>query len=133
MVSVISTEDQHGRKVFLPFLQNGLKMSLNGGKHNIPRLILINNNSDIKKKPISIIPEQVSFYIRHPVDSITKNTDYLIVGQQDYRVVGDSVMSSKQRKAFELKDKGLGIQILSEEEFIKNIQNYYFLIIHYWK
>lgn len=57
----------------------------------------------------------------HPVNSVTKNTDYLIVGQQDYRVVGDSGMSSKQRKALDMREKGLDIQILSEEEFLKNI------------
>lgn len=57
----------------------------------------------------------------HPSNSVTKTTDFLIVGQQDYRVVGESGMSSKQRKAFDLKEKGVDIQILSEEEFLRNI------------
>lgn len=56
-----------------------------------------------------------------PVDSVTKNTDILIVGQQDYRVVGDSGMSSKQRKAIELKNNGQDIEIMSEEDFLSNI------------
>jgi len=53
--------------------------------------------------------------------SVTKNTDFLIVGQQDYRVVGDAGMSSKQEKAIKLIEKGSGLEILSEDEFIKSI------------
>lgn len=53
-----------------------------------------------------------------PADSVTKKTDVLVVGQQDYRVVGDSGMSSKQEKAFQLLEKGQDIEILSEAEFI---------------
>lgn len=56
-----------------------------------------------------------------PVDSVTKNTDILIVGQQDYRVVGESGMSSKQRKAIELKNNGQNIEIMSEEDFLSNL------------
>lgn len=56
-----------------------------------------------------------------PVDSVTKNTNILIVGQQDYRVVGASGMSSKQRKAMELKKQGHNIEIMSEEDFLSNI------------
>jgi DNA polymerase-3 subunit epsilon len=52
-------------------------------------------------------------------DTITQSTDFLIVGQQDYRVVGESGMSSKQKKAFSLKEKGSAIEILSEKEFIE--------------
>lgn len=53
----------------------------------------------------------------YPVDSLTKETDVLVVGQQDYRVVGDSGMSNKQRRAFDLREKGYNIEILSEKEF----------------
>ena len=53
-----------------------------------------------------------------PVDSVTKKTDILVVGQQDFRVVGDSGMSGKQRKALELLNKGQNIEILSEEDFL---------------
>lgn len=56
-----------------------------------------------------------------PADSVTKKTEVLIVGQQDYRVVGDSGMSSKQKKAFQLLEKGQDIEILSESEFISRI------------
>ena len=57
----------------------------------------------------------------YPVDSVTKKTDILVVGQQDYRVVGDTGISSKQKKAIDLKDKGQDIEIMSESEFLSFI------------
>jgi DNA polymerase-3 subunit epsilon len=56
-----------------------------------------------------------------PSDAVTKNTDFLIVGQQDFRIVGQEGVSSKQRKALEYVDKGLPIEILSENDFLQNI------------
>lgn len=56
-----------------------------------------------------------------PVNSITANTDVLVVGQQDYRVVGSDGMSSKQKKALSLLEKGQDIEILSETEFLNRI------------
>jgi DNA polymerase-3 subunit epsilon len=53
--------------------------------------------------------------------TVTKDTDFLIVGQQDYRVVGDDGMSSKQEKAIKLIEKGSTLEILSEEDFLKNL------------
>ena len=38
-----------------------------------------------------------------------------------YRVVGDSGMSNKQKKAFQLLEKGQDIEILSETEFLSRI------------
>jgi len=54
-------------------------------------------------------------------NSVTKDTDFLIVGQQDYRVVGDDGMSSKQEKAIKLIEKGSALEILSEDDFLKNL------------
>ena len=54
-------------------------------------------------------------------NSVTKDTDFLIVGQQDYRVVGDDGMSSKQEKAVKLIEKGSKLEIISEDDFLKNI------------
>lgn len=54
-------------------------------------------------------------------NSVTKDTDFLIVGQQDYRVVGDDGMSSKQEKAVKLIEKGSTLEILSEADFLKNL------------
>ncbi len=64
-----------------------------------------------------------------PANSVTRKTDVLVVGQQDYRVVGDTGMSSKQRKALSLLANGQDIEILSETEFLnrispRNAQNY---------
>ncbi|MDR0694693.1 MAG: hypothetical protein LBF81_05290 [Prevotellaceae bacterium] len=52
---------------------------------------------------------------------VTKDTDFLIVGQQDYRIVGNDGMSAKQEKAINLIKKGAGIEILSEYDFVRNI------------
>ena len=56
-----------------------------------------------------------------PSDSVTKKTDVLVVGQQDYRKVDDSGMSNKQKKALDLLAKGQDIEILSEAEFLSRI------------
>jgi DNA polymerase-3 subunit epsilon len=53
--------------------------------------------------------------------SVTIDTDFLVVGQQDYRVVGDDGMSSKQEKAVKLIEKGSSLEILSEDDFLKNL------------
>jgi DNA polymerase-3 subunit epsilon len=52
---------------------------------------------------------------------VTKDTDFLVVGQQDYRIVGDDGMSVKQEKAVKLIEKGSTLEILSEYDFLKNI------------
>lgn len=56
-----------------------------------------------------------------PTDSVTATTDVLVVGQQDYRVVGDDGMSGKQEKAMKLLAQGKDIEILSEMEFIERL------------
>ena len=56
-----------------------------------------------------------------PTDSVTAKTNVLVVGQQDYRKVGESGMSSKQKKALQLLEKGKDIEILSETEFLSRI------------
>lgn len=53
--------------------------------------------------------------------SVTKDTDFLVVGQQDYRVVGDDGMSNKQEKAIKLIEKGSTLEIISEDDFLKNL------------
>lgn len=50
---------------------------------------------------------------------VNGKTSYLVVGQQDYRVVGDTGMSNKQRDAIELCRKGQEIEVLSEVEFLR--------------
>lgn len=54
-----------------------------------------------------------------PQDSVTKETEFLVVGQQDYRVVGEDGMSIKQEKAIKYKSQGIDIEIMSENEFME--------------
>ena len=49
---------------------------------------------------------------------MNKSTQILVVCQQDYRLVGEDGMSSKQEKAMALKDAGQDIEIMSEEQFL---------------
>ena len=56
-----------------------------------------------------------------PTDRLTSKTNILIVGQQDYRVVGESGLSNKQKKAMHLLEKGQDIEVLSETEFLYRI------------
>lgn len=58
-----------------------------------------------------------------PMNSVTKDTDILVVGQQDFRIVGEDGLSSKQEKAMRMKDKGQDIEIMSEVEFQLLISN----------
>ena len=58
-------------------------------------------------------------------DSLTKTADFLVVGQQDYRVVGEEGMSGKQKKAMEMIAKGAPLQVLSENEFMNMISGGY--------
>lgn len=53
---------------------------------------------------------------------VTMETNYLVIGQQDYRQVGDSGMSRKQRTAIKYAEMGTGIEAISEEEFLMNIE-----------
>lgn len=52
--------------------------------------------------------------------SVSKKTDYLVVGRQDVSLVGDDGMSSKEEKAYALNEEGKAdIKIIGEEEFLR--------------
>jgi len=51
--------------------------------------------------------------------TVSSKTDYLVVGIQDKALVGEDGMSSKERKAYELKAKGHHIQIIGEDDFLE--------------
>ena len=53
-----------------------------------------------------------------PQKGVNKSTQILVVGQQDFRRVGEDGMSSKQEKAMALKDAGQDIEVMSEEQFL---------------
>lgn len=50
--------------------------------------------------------------------SVSRNTDFLFVGEQDLDIVGLDGMSNKEVKAYELIDQGYSIEILSEQDFM---------------
>lgn len=55
--------------------------------------------------------------------SVSKKTDYLVVGKQDINLVGEDGTSSKERKAAELNRSGKAhIEILCESQFLSIIQ-----------
>lgn len=58
-----------------------------------------------------------------PMNSVTKETNILVVGQQDYKKVGEDGMSSKQKKAISLIDKGQNLEIMSETKFLSMFGN----------
>lgn len=51
--------------------------------------------------------------------SVSRKTDYLVVGAQDNSIVGDDGLSSKEEKAYKLIDEGYDIKIINEDEFTR--------------
>lgn len=56
--------------------------------------------------------------------SVTKKTNVLVCGEQDLRVVGESGMSSKMKKAHSLKEAGQDIEIITEDDFFQITNSY---------
>lgn len=54
-------------------------------------------------------------------NGVNRETNFLVVGQQDFRIVGEDGMSSKQEKAIKLIERGIDLEILSEDEFLRSI------------
>lgn len=55
-----------------------------------------------------------------PGDGVTKETHVLVVGEQDIRRLADGeTMSSKQRKARDLRAAGQDIQLIGEDDFLR--------------
>lgn len=54
-----------------------------------------------------------------PKTSVSRLTDYVVVGMQDINIVGPSGKSSKHRKAEELIKEGYEIKIIDEQQFLK--------------
>ena len=53
-----------------------------------------------------------------PSQSVSKRTDYLVLGVTDLRKVGETGRSSKHRKALALAAEGSPVEIIDEEQFI---------------
>lgn len=56
-------------------------------------------------------------------DSVTKTTDYLILGDNDHNVLVKNGISTKQKKAEQMIKEGFGIKIISESTFYEMIKN----------
>ncbi len=54
-------------------------------------------------------------------DGITKETDYLVVGAQDIRRVGEKGLSGKMKTAEKYRKSGIPIEMIDEAEFIEMI------------
>ena len=54
-----------------------------------------------------------------PEKGVTNHTNILVVGEQDWRVVGVDGLSSKMKKAKSLLEKGHDIEIMTENDFIR--------------
>lgn len=52
-------------------------------------------------------------------DRLTQETDLLVVGVQDFRVVGEKGLSGKMKTAAKYKEKGVSIEIIDEDDFIE--------------
>lgn len=57
-----------------------------------------------------------------PEKGVTKKTNFLIMGDQDIKIVGDSGKSAKIKKAENLLENGQDIQLLGEHEFLQMIK-----------
>ncbi|MDR0385269.1 MAG: hypothetical protein LBH60_04250 [Prevotellaceae bacterium] len=53
---------------------------------------------------------------------VKKDTDYLIIGERDYRTVDEAGMSTKHKRATELTGKGRHIELMSEYDFISKLK-----------
>ena len=52
-------------------------------------------------------------------ETLTKDTDFLVVGVQDLRVVGEKGLSGKMKKAAQYREKGQDIEIIDEKDFLE--------------
>ncbi|MBD5379583.1 MAG: hypothetical protein HDR74_06815 [Bacteroides sp.] len=56
-------------------------------------------------------------------ENVTKDLDYLVVGTQDLRVVGESGLSGKMKKAASFNEKGAEIEVITEQDFMEMLNS----------
>ena len=55
-----------------------------------------------------------------PGDTVTKETNVLVIGEQDIRRLADGErLSAKQRRAHDLRAKGQDVQLIGEDDFLR--------------
>ena len=55
-------------------------------------------------------------------NSVTKQTDYLVFGHQDLKLVGEDGLSGKQEKAMKMKAGGHSIELMTETDFLRHFE-----------
>jgi DNA polymerase-3 subunit epsilon len=55
-------------------------------------------------------------------DTVTKNTNLLVVGDQDFRKFTDGISSSKMKKAQRLRGVGGDIELIAEDDFLRMLE-----------
>jgi DNA polymerase-3 subunit epsilon len=53
---------------------------------------------------------------------VTKDTNFLVVGDQDFRKFTDGISSSKIKKAQKLRVAGSDIELISEDDFRRMLE-----------
>lgn len=102
-----------------------IKAIIGNSEKNNPDSIFYQKNvvftgtlSSMKRAEAQLLIADIGGYNQN---SINKETNFLIVGQQDFRIVGEDGMSSKQEKAIKMIEKGALLEILSEDDFLQSI------------
>lgn len=78
-------------------------------------LVFTGNLSSISRKEAMQIVVNIGGVIR---STVSKRTNFLVVGNQDKKLVGVSGTSSKERKAAELILEGYDIRVIDEDQFM---------------
>jgi DNA polymerase III subunit epsilon len=58
----------------------------------------------------------------HCTGTVTKDTNFLVVGDQDFRKFTDGISSSKMKKAQKLRVAGGDIELISEDDFLRMLE-----------
>jgi DNA polymerase-3 subunit epsilon len=58
----------------------------------------------------------------HCPTTVTKDTSFLVVGDQDFRKFTDGISSSKMKKAQRLRAAGSDIELISEDDFLRMLE-----------
>jgi DNA polymerase-3 subunit epsilon len=58
----------------------------------------------------------------HCPTTVTKDTSFLVVGDQDFRKFTDGISSSKMKKAQNLRAAGSDIELISEDDFLRMLE-----------
>jgi DNA polymerase III subunit epsilon len=58
----------------------------------------------------------------HCPTTVTKDTSFLVVGDQDFRKFTDGISSSKMKKAQKLRGAGSDIELIPEDDFRRMLE-----------